>query len=66
MTDEKWWWDLTNGRAVTHDERPRDVEALGPFPTREAAEDWRSSIEARNEEWDAEDERWAGDPPSDG
>jgi hypothetical protein len=63
---EQWWWDLTNGRAVTSDERPRDVEVLGPYPTREAAEDWRSTSKARNEAWDAEDERWEGDDPAEG
>lgn len=63
MAEDTWWWDLTNKRAVTSTERPRDVEALGPYATRQAAEDWQSTTKARNEEWDAEDERWAGDEP---
>ena len=63
---EQWWWDLTHGRAVTSAERPRDVEVLGPYPTRQAAEDWQSTSKARNEAWDAEDERWAGDDPGEG
>lgn len=62
---EKWWWDLTAKRAVTSDERPRDIEVLGPYPTREAAEDWQSTTKARNESWDAEDERWEGREPDD-
>ncbi|WCO68290.1 hypothetical protein PO878_06060 [Iamia majanohamensis] len=55
---ETWWWDLTRGRAVTGDERPADIDVLGPYPTREAAERWRERVEARNEEWKEEDERW--------
>ena len=58
MADGTWWWDLTAKRAVQGDERPRDAEVLGPYPTREAAEDWEASAKARNEAWDAEDERW--------
>ncbi|HEX7131114.1 MAG TPA: hypothetical protein VF228_00980 [Iamia sp.] len=63
---EQWWWDLTHARAVTSDERPRDIEVLGPYPTKEAAEDWRSTTKARNDAWDAEDARWEGDDPSEG
>ncbi len=58
---DKWWWDLTEGRAVTSAERPRDAEVLGPYDTRQAAEDWKATSEARNEAWKDEDERWAGD-----
>lgn len=58
MAQEQWWWDLAAERAVTSAERPRDLEVLGPYPTREAAESWRDTVEARNEEWKAEDERW--------
>lgn len=58
MAQEQWWWDLTAGRAVTSAERPRDLDVLGPYPTREAAEGWRDTVEARNEAWKDEDERW--------
>ncbi len=64
---ETWWWDLTRGRAVTADERPRDIEVLGPYPSREAAEAWRETTEARNEAWDEADEEWEhrGEPDED-
>lgn len=55
---ETWWWNLTEGQAVTGDERPRDAEVLGPYPTRAAAEAWKDTVEARNEAWKEEDERW--------
>lgn len=57
---ETWWWDLGKGRAVTSEERPRDVEVLGPYPSRAAAEAWRETAEARNEAWDEADEEWEG------
>lgn len=63
MVDETWWWSLTEGRAVRRDERGRDDEVLGPYPTREAAEAWRDTVEARNEEWDDADRAWGGDSP---
>ena len=56
----RWWWDLRAGRAVRDDERSSDKDVLGPYPTREAAEAWRQSHEAREEAWDDEDERWLG------
>lgn len=65
MAEEKWWWNLTEGRAVTSAERPRDIEALGPYPTQEAAETWKATHEARDAAWKDEDERWEGDDRGD-
>ena len=31
MTEQQWWWSLTEGRAVTREERGRDDEVLGPL-----------------------------------
>ena len=58
---ERWWWSMKHGRAVTDDERGPDLDVLGPYPTREAAEAWRETVDERNQEWQAEDERWDGD-----
>lgn len=65
MTDERWWWSLTENRAVTGDERGRDDEVLGPYPSREAAERWRETVEARNEAWSDADKAWEGDDEDD-
>ena len=62
-TVEQWWWDLAQGRAVRDDERGPDRDVLGPYPSRQAAEDWRQSHEAREDAWDEEDERWEGEEP---
>jgi hypothetical protein len=31
---------------------------LGPYPSKAAAENWRQTVKSRNDQWDAEDERW--------
>jgi len=61
LVSERWWWSLKHDRVVSDEERGPDHEVLGPYPTREAAADWRRTVDERNEEWKAEDERWAGD-----
>ncbi len=63
MSDDepRWWWDMKKGRAVTDDERGPAQDVLGPYPSKQAAEAWRSTRDAREEEWKAEDERWEGD-----
>lgn len=64
MSDE-WYWSLTEKRAVPAAERghPRDV--LGPYPTKEAAENWQATVEARNEQWDEDEREWEGDEDGD-
>ena len=59
--ENSWYWDLQKGRAVTADERGPGDDVLGPYPSREAAENWRSTVEARNENWDEQDDEWADD-----
>jgi hypothetical protein len=58
---EQWWWELSSGRAVRDDERGPDLDVLGPYPTKAAAEAWRESHAAREDAWEDEDERWSGE-----
>jgi hypothetical protein len=58
---ERWWWDLAARRAVRDDERGPDHDVLGPYASREEAESWRDSHEAREEAWEEADRAWAGD-----
>lgn len=56
-----WWWCLDHDRP----ENPPDAPGhrrLGPYDTAAAAADWRSRLDARNEQWDEEDRRWRGKP----
>ncbi|MCK9926510.1 hypothetical protein MXD62_04895 [Frankia sp. Mgl5] len=55
-----WWWCLEHGRV----ENPPDAPGhrrLGPYPSAAEAENWRDELDRRNEQWDEEDRRWAGD-----
>jgi hypothetical protein len=34
---------------------------MGPYESKEAAEHWKERLDARNDEWEKEDERWEGE-----
>ena len=53
---EQWWFDLKLGQAVRDDERGPAQHLLGPYPTRAAAENWRSTHEQREEAWTRDDD----------
>jgi hypothetical protein len=36
-------------------------DRMGPYESREAAEHWKDTVEARNDEWDREDREWSGE-----
>jgi hypothetical protein len=55
---EEWYFDVKRGVAVPASERGHSDDLLGPYPSKAAAENWRQTVAARNEAWDAEDERW--------
>lgn len=61
MPDEEWYWNLSTNEAVPASRRSRAEVMLGPYPTREAAENWQSATEARNEAWEEQDAEWAGE-----
>jgi hypothetical protein len=60
MTDQptEWYFDVRRGVAVPAAERGHAENLLGPYPSKAAAENWRKTVEARNDAWDAQDERW--------
>jgi hypothetical protein len=64
MTDEstnlgdaegEWCYSFKHKRVETRDEC-HQMDRMGPYPTREDAENWRERVAARNETWDDEDE----------
>lgn len=61
----EWYWDLERNRAVPADERGNADHMLGPYPTRGEAENWKQTVEQRNDTWDSDDEEWEswGDEP---
>ena len=60
MSDSsEWYWDLERKIAVPADERGPGDHTLGPYRTKGEAENWQSTVEARNESWDEQDEEWS-------
>lgn len=62
----QWYWCLTHGRAEAEDARDDVDNSLGPYPTEQDAENWRETVEARNEAWEAADKAWNDDEADDG
>lgn len=60
MKQTEWYWCLTHQRAETDENRDDPDNSLGPYPSEEAARNWKATTEARNEEWKEQDERWYG------
>ncbi len=56
--DTEWYWDLHRNLAVPASERGSGEHILGPYPTRQDAENWKSKVEERNEGWEGDDEDW--------
>lgn len=54
----EWYWDLQKGVAVPADQRGPGDHMLGPYPTKGECENWKAHLQARNDTWDDEDERW--------
>lgn len=52
----EWWYDLKQNRAVSDDERGPAKDLLGPYPSKEAAENWRQTHEGREAVWNQDDE----------
>ncbi len=51
----EWYYCFKHAKVETRDEcRQRD--RMGPYPTREAAANWRERVTERNEAWEEEDE----------
>ena len=63
---EQWYWCRRHEQAEQGRKACRALDRMGPYPTREAAENWRETAEARNERWEEQDRAWedAGDGDS--
>jgi|tagenome__1003787_1003787.scaffolds.fasta_scaffold17565431_2 hypothetical protein len=61
MTEEQWYWNLKQGRAVPASERGPADDLMGPYDSKEEAERWRERFDARNEEWKQADREWEGE-----
>jgi hypothetical protein len=60
MDDDQSWWFCLKHMEVEHGAGCPGKDRLGPYPTREAAENALETVRRRNEEWEAQD-RWPGE-----
>lgn len=61
MSDgERYYWCQTHHRVESGDDVCPERDRLGPYPTPDAARNWKSTHDAREDRWDAEDEAWEG------
>lgn len=58
MSDEQWYWSLTENRAVPARERGPADQVMGPYATEAEAVNWKQKVEARNEAWEKSDKDW--------
>jgi hypothetical protein len=61
MTEEQWYWNLKQGRAVPASERGPADDLMGPYDSKDEAERWRERLDERNEQWEQADREWAGE-----
>jgi hypothetical protein len=62
MSDDDEYWFCVRHHTVEHgDEMCPAIDRLGPYPSRAEAQQALEKAEARNREWDAEDEDWDRD-----
>lgn len=55
---EQWYWCQRHGRAEPEGEACRALDRLGPYSSREAAENWQETAAERNEAWEEQDRAW--------
>jgi hypothetical protein len=56
MATGEWYWCLDHEAVEPADSSCPPGRRLGPYPSKEAAENWKEGVAKHNEEWDAEDE----------
>lgn len=59
MADDttRWYWCLTHG-TVEEGQQCRAQDRLGPYPSAEAARNWKDTHGQRHEQWEEADEEW--------
>ncbi len=57
MDDDKSWWFCLKDNRVEQGPGCAGKDRMGPYATREDAENWQEIAKRRNEEWDEQD-KW--------
>ncbi len=57
----QFFWCLRHDRVEEGAEACEPDQRMGPYSSRQEAQNWREKKDARNEEWDREDREWEGE-----
>ena len=57
---ERYYWCLSHQRVESEADMCAGRDRLGPYDSASEAEQALTTVQQRNEAWDAEDERWEG------
>jgi hypothetical protein len=58
-----YYWCLRHSRVETDADVCPAADTMGPYGSAEEAEQALARVAERNQQWDAEDERWTGEKP---
>lgn len=56
--DTRWWWCTVHERVEDDSTQCRAADRYGPYESADAAADWRSRFEQREDDWEEQDEAW--------
>ncbi len=56
--EQQFWFNVRTNTVETVADKSQSKDLLGPYPTREAAQNALSTAHERTEQWDAEDRKW--------
>ena len=57
-SSSEWYWDIDRKIAVPASERGSFDHVLGPYASKHEAENWKTRVEERNDDWDSDDDQW--------
>ncbi|HSK90355.1 MAG TPA: hypothetical protein VK875_03490 [Euzebyales bacterium] len=58
---EQYYWCTRHDRVEPDSQACAEKFRLGPYPSAEAARDWRRRRDEREDRWEAEDRAWKGE-----
>lgn len=61
VDSEQFYWCRKHDRVERGGETCSGRQLLGPYPSADAARNWKQRHEAREERWEAQDEAWEGE-----
>jgi hypothetical protein len=61
VSDEQYYWCRKHDRVERSGGTCPERDLLGPYPSAEAARNWRQQRDAREDRWQAQDEAWEGE-----